>query len=357
MKKTFLKIKINKVLISYFFLMILILSFILFGIPGCSVISAQNTSSGAKNQSSGANKTIKIGLDTFLGYAYPFIAVDKGFFKNNGVDVELILSKDYSANLKLYENGETDGFFGVFPEVILYNSQGNKIIVVYVTDYSDSADVLIANPLFDSLEALKGKKIGIERVNSFSHLFVLELFKKAGIPESELQFEVVPSQEITNALDAGIIEAGHTWNPEKTKALNKGYRIVGKAGDVSGIITDVLALRDNLVKESPEDVLAIVKSVSQAREFLDSNPKEALQIMAKYEGVSAEEIAAAIKEMYLLDLQDMLNSMEPSNEFNSLYSSGAIISKYYMERGQITSTPVFDEIIDSSFIKKIFEDR
>jgi NitT/TauT family transport system substrate-binding protein len=296
-------------------------------------------------------------MDSFLGYAYAFIAADKGFFKNNGVDVELILSKDYSENLRLYESGDTDGFFGVFPEVILYNAQGNKTVVVYITDYSDTADVLIADPLYDSLEALKGKKIGIERVNSFSHLFIIELFKRAGIDESELQFEIVPSQEVTNALDSGKIEAGHTWNPEKTKALNKGYKIVGKAGNVRGIITDVLALNAGLIKERPEDIFAIVKSVSQARDFLNKNPEEAFRIMVKYEGGSFEEMAAAIKEMYLLDLQDNLKSMEPSSEINSLYGSGAIISEYYMNRGQISEAPIFDEIIDSSFIKKVMENK
>jgi NitT/TauT family transport system substrate-binding protein len=349
-KKIFTETNKNLISFFYFFLVTIIIFLMLLCIPGCSADSAKSSNSNTK-------APIRIGMDTFLGYAYPFIAADKGFFENNGVDVELILSKDYSQNLKLYEDGETDGFFGVFPEVILYNAQGNKTVVVYVTDYSDTADVLIADPLYGSLEALKGKKIGIERVNSFSHLFIIELFKRAGIDESELQFEIVPSQEITNALDSGKIEAGHTWNPEKTKALNKGYKIVGKAGNVRGIITDVLALNAGLIKERPEDVFAIVKSVSQARDFLNKNPEEAFRIMVKYEGGSSEEMAGAIQEMYLLDLQDNLKSMEPSSEINSLYGSGAIISEYYMNRGQISEAPIFDEIIDSSFIKKVMENK
>jgi hypothetical protein len=97
--------------------------------------------------------------------------------------------------------------------------------------------------------------------------------------------------------------------------------------------------------------------VSQARDFLNKNPEEAFRIMVKYEGGSFEEMAAAIKEMYLLDLQDNLKSMEPSSEINSLYGSGAIISEYYMNRGQISEAPIFDEIIDSSFIKKVMENK
>ena len=178
-------------------------------------------------------------------------------------------------------------------------------------------------------------------------------FKKQEFPKTELQFEVVPSQDITEALDDGRIQAGHTWDPEKTEALKKGYKIVAEAGDVPGLITDVLAVNDSLVKERPSDVLAIVKSISQAKDFLDTNPEEALKIMVKYEGGTVEEMAAAIKEMRLLDLQDNLKSMEPSEEAISLYGAGKIISDFYLNRGQISNIPVFDEIIDSSFIKRV----
>ena len=350
MKKTFSRVDKNLVFIFYFFLAIVIASLILFCIPGCSADSANNTASGTK-------EPIRIGINLWAGYAYAFVAVDKGFFKNNGVDVELILSKEYTESLNLYENGDIDGFFGVLSDVIFHNSHGCKTKAIYVTDYSVTADVIIADPLFDSLEALKGEKIGVENINSFSHLFVLEVFEKAGIPETDLQFEVVPSQEITEALDDGRIEAGHTWYPEKEEALKKGYKIVATAGDVSGLITDILAVSDSLIKESPEDILAIVKSMLQAKDFLETNPEEALKIMVKYEGGTVEEMAASIKEVRLLDLQDNLKSMEPSGEAASLYETGKIISDYYLNRGQISNIPVFDEIIDSTFIKKVLENK
>jgi NitT/TauT family transport system substrate-binding protein len=353
LKKAFFRGDSNPGFIFCFFLAIVIATLLLFGIPGCSADSTKNTSPDTKNSSSGTKEPIRIGINVWAGFAYAFVAADKGFFKNNGVDVELVLSREYTQSLDLYENGDTDGFFGVFADVVIHKSHGDKIRTIYVVDYSDSADVIIADPLYDSIEKLKGKKIGIESINSFSHMFVLQVFQKAGIPETDIQFEVVPSQDITEALDDGRIQAGHTWDPEKTEALNKGYKIVATAGDVPGLITDVLAVNDSLVKERPSDVLAMVKSISQAKDFLDTNPQEALKIMIKYEGGTIEEIAAAIKEMYLLDLQDNLESMEPSKETTSLYGAGAIISEYYMKRGQISEIPVFDEIIDPTFIKKV----
>jgi ABC-type nitrate/sulfonate/bicarbonate transport system substrate-binding protein len=108
MKKTFSRIDNSLGFIFYFFLVVIIVSLILFCIPGCSANSTKNTTSSTK-------EPIKIGINLCPGYAYAFIAVDKGFFKNNGVEVELVLSKEYSESLNLYENGAADGFFGVLP--------------------------------------------------------------------------------------------------------------------------------------------------------------------------------------------------------------------------------------------------
>ena len=107
MKKTFSRIDKNLVFIFHFFLIIVIISLIFFCIPGCSTNSTKNTTSGTK-------EPIRIGINLWAGYAYAFIAVEKGFFKNNGVDVELMLRKEYSESLNLYENGDADGFLEFF---------------------------------------------------------------------------------------------------------------------------------------------------------------------------------------------------------------------------------------------------
>ena len=64
-------------------------------------------------------KPIKIGINIWPGYAHAFIALYKGFFKNNGVNVELVLCKEYSESQNLYMNGDVDGIFGVFADVII----------------------------------------------------------------------------------------------------------------------------------------------------------------------------------------------------------------------------------------------
>ena len=120
---------------------------------------------------------------------------------------------------------------------------------------SNTGDVIIGN-LNNSitnttLGDLKGKKISVEGINSFSHLFVLKALENVGLGEGDIGISRVPAQKITENMEKGTIVAGHTYEPYTTEALKKGYKILFAAGKIPGIITDVLAFHSDFVEERP----------------------------------------------------------------------------------------------------------
>jgi len=298
---------------------------------------------------------IKIAINTWPGYAHAFIAKEKGIFRKNNVNVELILKKDITESTQLYKDNEVDGFFNVFPDIILMNAQGIRAKVVYVADYSDTGDVIIGKPKFRFLADLKGRKVSFEGINTFSHLFVLKALEKAGLKESEVQFEIIPAMDVLNSLKKGTIDAGHTWEPITSQALQKGYKILAKAGDIPGIITDVLAFNAKVVKERPDDIQEIVKSILEARDFIYSNRDEALEIMSRAEGMSKEEMGKGVDGVRQLDLKENIREMKKSQEMISLYGSGKFIIDFYLSRGQLSQLPDLDEIIEPKFVMQLGE--
>lgn len=300
-----------------------------------------------------SQEPIKIAINVWPGYAHAFVAQEKGFFEKNGVEVELILKEEYSEAQELYTDGNTDGIFEVYVDTIFHNSEGISSKVVYVTDYSDTGDVIIGKPEYNSLADLKGKKIGIEGVNTFSHIFALSAAEKEGLVESEIQFESVFAGDVLTALEEGKIDAGHTWEPTTSEALEKGYKILGKAGDVPGIITDVLTFNSKIIKERPKEVEAIVKSLLEARNFVYTDREEALEIMSAAENIPKGEMNEGIEGVVHPNLKENMAAMKDTEETTSLYSSGRIISNFYISRGQLSSIPDFDKIIESKFIENI----
>ena len=247
-----------------------------------------------------------------------------------------------------------DGVFNVFADMILINSKGISTKVVYVPSYSESGDVIIGRPEFSSLADLKGKTVSFQGENTFSNLFVLKALEKAEIKESDVQFQDVPGMEVFNAMEAGRIDGGHTWEPITSAATSKGYKILCKASDVPGVITDVLAFNVKIIEERPDDVQRIVKSLLEAKDFLNSNKDEAIDIMAKAEGLDRAEVQRGIDtEVHMLDLNENSTAMKKSEEAASLYVSLRVITDFYVKRGLISEAQVTEGIIEPKFIENI----
>jgi NitT/TauT family transport system substrate-binding protein len=290
----------------------------------------------------------------WVGNAPLVLAADR-FFKENNVLVELVMTENVTEAEDLYLNGFVDGFCSIYTNTIFHNSEGVNSKLVWVWDYSDTADVIIGSH-DTTIADLKGKKIGVEGLNTFSHIFVLQALAKAGLYEKDVQFANIAAQDMLKALDNKQIDAGHTWGPTKFAAIQRGYEILATANDVPGIIADVLVFNSKIVETRPKDIEAIVKSINQGKEYLDSNKEKSLQVLSNFLNMSREEVLDGFEGIRILGLKDNLEAMNKLNTSNvtTLSQSGNVIAKYLLDRGQIRQIPDFEEIIDPRFVYAIF---
>ncbi len=293
---------------------------------------------------------IKIAINEWPGYAYVFVALEKGFFEKNGVDVELVFDRDYTVSQQRFSDGEVDGIFEVLSDTMFRNTQGIEAKVVYLTDYSETGDVIVGS--VNSIEELHGKTIGVEGVNTFSHIFALRTIESYGMTEADISFEIVLASDVVKKIDDGVIQAGHTWEPTKTEAIEKGYHILSNAGDFPYLVTDVLVFDQNTITERPDEILKIIKTITEVEQFLKSNPDESLRIMAEAENMSVESMAAGVEGVFMTDLEENFRVMNPSND-PILKNTINEIGKFYFERGQVSHIPEFDEIIEARFVNEL----
>jgi NitT/TauT family transport system substrate-binding protein len=309
---------------------------------------------------------IKLGLNVWVTNFLPFIAQEKGFFEKNNVNVLLTLVPDYLQMIDGYYAGEFDGIMGAYPDVIFQNSQGTHSKVVFAVDYSDTADAIVgkandndptANFTNYSLSEVRGKKIGVQGINSFSHLFILKALEKAGLNEGDVEFVDVPAQNVTRALEKGEIIAGHTYEPYTLEALKKGYKILFTAGSIPGLLNTVLAFRSDVVEQRPHDIQAIVKSLVEAEHYYMSNRTDALKIMSLKSGISESDIVAGFDGIRILSLSDNVNTAmnSKSNDTTSLYVTGNEIANFFVNRGQMSDLPDIAKIIDPVFAEVLFK--
>jgi NitT/TauT family transport system substrate-binding protein len=300
---------------------------------------------------------IKLGVKVWAPDFFSYLAQEKGFFDRNNVKVELTLVQDYQQILNNYSNGNFDGMIPVYSDLIYQNSQGVDSRVVYAIDFSNTGDVIIGKVNNSSsnsnttLADVKGKKISVEGINSFSHLFVLKALEKVGLGEGDVEIASVPVQNVTQQLEDGRIDAIIFNN------LKKGYQILFAAGSIPGTITDVLVFRSDVIQQRPQDIQAVIKSIIEAQSYYEAHKPESLKIMSSKSGISEQGIKNGLDSVTLPSLKEnFVNVMNnKSHEPTSLYSSGKYISEFFLNRGQISDYPDYKQIIDPDFVNALYE--
>ena len=113
---------------------------------------------------------------------------------------------------------------------------------------------------------------------------------------------------------------------------------------------------------SPDDIKAVVKSLFEAKRFQETNRVEALEIMAKAIKDTPESVGVGIDAVKYLDEKENAYAMyedieDEEEEVHSLIESGKIIADFYLKRGQISSIPDFNDIIDPRFVNELAAER
>ncbi len=117
-------------------------------------------------------ETIRIGITQWPGFEYLFITHKQGFFKQAGIDIELVELSSLAEVRRAFERGKVDGMAATLVEVLEAHKYSEQIAqTIAVIDYSNGADEILASKQFKNLKDLKGKKIGVE-AGSFSSYLV-----------------------------------------------------------------------------------------------------------------------------------------------------------------------------------------
>ncbi|MBF0494727.1 MAG: ABC transporter substrate-binding protein [Candidatus Omnitrophica bacterium] len=319
--------------------------------------AAMMTAPGCEKATAHKKPPIRISVNIWPGFALAYLAEEKGFFKKNNVEVELILKDSTPESLELFTSGEVDGCFDLFADMIMINSKGIPAKIVCVVDYSVNGDVIIGRPDLGSLADLAGKTVSFEGVNTFSHIFVLSALEKAGLNENDVKFKNVKAHNVLVELENKSIDAGHTWEPTKTEALQKGYKILAKAGDTPGIITDILAFNPRVIAERPDDIRGIVKSMFEALDYLEHNHDESVKIMADKMGMTNEEMLSGLSGIHQPDIKEQTELLTTTTTTTtttiSLYKCGKIITDFLLNRGQMPRSLDINNVIEPKFIEEL----
>lgn len=296
---------------------------------------------------------LKIAYSDWPGWVAWEIASQKGWFKEAGVDVQLVWL-EYGPSMEAYAAGKVDAVCVTNGDAMVTGASGKASTCIVLNDYSNGNDIIVAAPGIKSIADLKGKKIGVE-LNLVDHLLLLKALEANGMKEEDVTLVNMPTNDTPQALASGGVQAIAAWQPNSGQALKQvaGSTAIFSSRDVPGLIYDGLYVNRESLSAHKAEWAKVVGVWFRVVDFIKDpkNRDEALKIMSSRVNLKPEEYAPLLGGTFLLDLQGNLKALEPGEGLSSVYGSSSIVNKFNVSKGVYKDLQDVPSYIDPSLVK------
>ncbi len=318
------------------------------GLHACSKASAPSASSAVASNSI---SSIAMGTTTWIGNAPLHIGLEKGFFKDLGLDLKLQVFETVAAGFPAFLSGKLEGLSPVTSEAVALAAKGSDFKIVLVEDTSIGADVIMARNSIASVKDFRGKKIGAE-IGGIGHFFVLQVLAEAGLSEKDVTFVNTPPDAAAAAFQKGALEIAYSYSPFSDQALKAQTdgRIIYSSKQMPTAIADLYIFPTQFIQSNPKAVAAFVEGHFKSLEFLKTNPKEALAIAAKPLNVTPDELAQQLQGIQIPDLATNIEMLGNPNSQVSLLKPLNYLTTFLKSQGKVPTAPDMSKFVDPQFV-------
>lgn len=228
--------------------------------------------------SPGGMTKVRMGLAARSTTSMPFfVAKERGFFREEGLDVELIVMQAIQTIQATM--GKSLQFASATGSAVSAAVNGADIKVILAVTDRPSFD-LIAQPNITSVQQLRGKKIGTGGVGSLAEILSRRILIANGVrPEEVTILATGPSHVTYVSLKAKVIDAAPLQMPLTFTAQDEGFRKLAAAGDVYQSVQGGLATTKAVLTEQPEMVTKVVRAMLRAIRLIKSDRKYGIEFI------------------------------------------------------------------------------
>lgn len=280
------------------------------------------------------------GKDGALCGAPIYIAYEKGFFAEEGFDVNLISADTETRKIGL-NNGTipiVNGDFQFFPSI----EEGVNVSVVDGLHFGCIKFVVLPDSDINTVEDLKGKKIGVDEIGGTPHQVASVWLEQAGISAQASDGEVtfLPYSDGNLELEAlynGDIDVAAMWDPLGSVSAKEGKtRIIFDLSTdpaFAGKFCCFLYASNKIIESEPEKVAALLRAYRKAQDWIANNPEEAVDIIisGKYSAIEDRDLAIELIQSYEYPTQEDRDNGAFDVEGNVEYFATALYDIGYLK--------------------------
>jgi len=280
--------------------------------------------------SSASAAPLKIAYSDWPGWVAWEIGIQKGWFKEAGVEVQFDWF-EYVPSMEAFSAGKVDAVCMTNGDALVTGSSGSPSKAILINDFSNGNDMIVAKPGITSVKQLKGKKVGIE-IGFVEHLLLLKGLEANGMKESDVELVNVPTHETPKAFASGDVDAIGAWQPNSGQALKAvpGSKAIYTSADVPGLIYDVLAVNPASLSTRKDDWQKVVGVWYRIVDYLHdpATRDDAIKIMASRVNLEPKEYAGFVEGTKILKLEEALKAYTKGDTLASIHGSNKVVDAF-----------------------------
>lgn len=301
---------------------------------------------GDKEEVKEEDYALKIGYGTVLCQAPLQIAIEKGYFEDEGLNYEVV--KLDGLVTEYVGSGQVDASYGLVSKFIQPIDNGLNIIMTSGI-HTGCIKVLVKEDSgIEQIADLKDKTVGVNGLAEAPCVMLKRALYAEGVnvtaDHMEVNFVVYSSSDLAMALDSGAVDAICLVDPAATVAANSyGYKtIMDTATDPAYADEYCCAtfVTKEVAEKYPEMAAKYTRAVMKASAWVDANPQEAAEFLIEKEYLSGNA------EVF----RDILASYEFTPSVQGGYEAVVRNVKEFVQIGLLKENTDVDAFIEKSFV-------
>jgi len=319
-------------------------------------------SNDSTNNEAAAAVDLKIGMLKLTSTAPLFIALEKGYFEEENLNVTAEWFDAAQPIAVATASGSVDiGATGITASLYNMIASGQKLLIVAdkgreQLGYSSSALLVHSDSAVTSVSELKGMKIGITQTGSTFHYMAGRLLEKYGLSLADV--ELVPLGKVGAMMDtlkSKQVDAVLLNEPNITAVVNEGYgKVIAQIGDEFEYQTSGIFFSEKMSKNR-DAAVRFMKAYNKAVNYYydavlvkeggvtvpGANYDEVIDIIAKYTDQPAENIKLGLPYM---DRDGRLLSEDIKTQI-----------EWYAANNMIEGTVDYQSLVDSTYLEEAIQ--
>jgi NitT/TauT family transport system substrate-binding protein len=269
-----------------------------------------------------ADKLVGIHSARTMSQSMPWIAEEAGLFKKYGLDFQLVYISSASMVTAAMLSGSGDVAISGGEAIVRASAQGVNELVFIAAAKNSLTHSILARPGIKRPEDLKGKTLGLTRIGSNSHYFVIQALRRYGLEPADVSFIQTGGQvENLTALLSGKVDAATMTGPSGgARAIAEGFRYAVYGPDLRiPFAAAMLVTRRALLRTHAPVLEKFMHAMTEAVKIMFKDKELTYKILGKYLRINDRKILDAAYD-------EEIKVMEPTMEFK-LESIQAIVDE------------------------------